>query len=651
MGIVERLWEVVRPAAAVVLDWIRRRPWLHKPVHAVAVRLAKHRLFSMMIKEVLEEQYLTAYEYEQWIAANDVLSEADREAIRADLAGMAAPPTISVIMPAYNSHPRFLQEAIASVRNQLYPHWELCIVDDASPAPHVWPILAEAAAADPRIKIVRRPVNGHISAASNTALELATGAFVALMDHDDLLPPHALYEVAVELQTHPDVDMLFSDEDKVDGEGRRSDPHFKPGWNPELLLGQNLVKHLCVIRRELVASIGGFREGFEGSQDWDLALRVSEVTDRIRHIPAILYHWRQEGGLTSFSVEQAERCQAAAQRAVTEHLARTGAAGARVEPLRKGASFLSVRRPLPSPPPAVSVIVPTRDRAELLSRCVDGVLNRTDYTNLELLIVDNDSAEPATHALFERLKRDPRVRILPAPGPFNYSRINNAAVRQARGEILLLLNNDVAVTDPSWLKELVAQAARPEVGAVGALLYYEDGRVQHGGVVLGVGGDPPVAGHLYAGARSVARSYYSHLRLARNVSAVTAACLAMRKTVFEEMGGFDEENLAVAFNDVDLCLRIRERGYQIVWTPRAALIHLESASRGSDTHGAKAQRFGREIAYMRRRWATVLDNDPYYGPNFDLAHVDYRLATPPRRTRPWLRAGAYGTIAGSPTGQ
>ncbi|MFN3512982.1 MAG: glycosyltransferase family 2 protein [Phenylobacterium sp.] len=651
MGIAQRLWDVLRPAAAVVLDWIRRRPWLHKPVHAIAVRLAKRRLFSMMIKEVLEEQYLTAYEYQQWVAANDTLTEADREAIRADVARMTDPPTISVIMPVYNSDPRFLQEAIGSVRGQLYPHWELCIADDASPAPHVWAILTQAAAEDPRIKIVRRTANGHISAASNSALELATGPFVALMDHDDLLPAHALYEVAAELQAHPEADMLFSDEDKVDSEGRRSDPHFKPGWNPELLLGQNLVKHLCVIRRELIAAIGGFREGFEGSQDWDLALRISEVTDRVRHIPAILYHWRQESGLTSFSVEQAERCQAAAGRAVSEHLARTGAPGARVELLRKGASFLAVERPLPSPAPSVSVIVPTRDRAELLARCVDGVLNRTDYPDLELLVVDNDSAEPETHALLERLKADPRVRILPAPGPFNYSRINNAAVRQARGEILLLLNNDVAVTKPSWLKELVAQAARPDVGAAGALLYYEDGRVQHGGVVLGVGGDPPVAGHLYAGARSVTRSYYSHLRLARNVSAVTAACLAMRKAVFEEVGGFDEENLAVAFNDVDLCLRIRERGYQIVWTPRAALIHLESASRGSDTHGAKAQRFGREIAYMRDRWGAVLDNDPYYGPNFDPAHVDYRLATPPRRVRPWLRSAGYGTVTGSATAQ
>lgn len=638
MGFVEGLWDAVRPASALALGWIRRRPWLHKPMHAVAVKLAKRRVFSTLIKEVLEEQYLTAYDYDQWVEKNDTLSEADRAGIAAHIGRMADPPTISVVMTAYNSDERFLREAIASVRGQLYPHWELCVADDASPAPHVWAVLQEAAAQDGRIKVVRRPRNGNISAASNSALGLATGAFVALMDHDDLLAPHALYEVAAELEFHPDADMLFSDEDKVDAEGRRGEPYFKPGWNPELMLGQNVVKHLVVVRRSLMETVGGLREGFEGSQDWDLVLRVSEATtaERIRHIPAILYHWRQAEGLSSFSTAQLERCQDAAGRAVLEHLARTGSPGAEIEILPKG-GLMSVRRPLPEPPPVVSVIVPTRDRAELLAQCAEGVLNGADYPNLELLIVDNDSAESATFALFDRLKADPRVRVIPAPGPFNYSKINNQAVREARGEILLLLNNDVVMTDPRWLAELVAQAARPEVGAVGALLFYGDGRVQHGGVILGVGGDPPVAGHLYAGARTVMRSYFGHLRLARNVSAVTAACMALRKSVFEEMGGFDEANLAVAFNDVDLCLKIRAAGYQIIWTPRAAMTHLESASRGADTHGEASKRFGREIAHMRARWGEALDNDPYYGPNFDPAHVDYRLASPPRRVKPWMR--------------
>lgn len=295
MRIVEGLWDVARPAAALALAQIRRRPWLHRPLHALAVRLARRRLGSILIKEVLEEQYLTAYDYDRWVETHDTLGEADRQAIAVHIARMAVRPTISVIMPAYNSDERFLREAIASVRGQLYPHWELCVADDASTAPHVWRVLQEEAARDSRIRIVRRPVNGHISAASNSALTLASGEFVALMDHDDLLAPHALYEVAAELEAHPDADMLFSDEDKIDATGRRREPYFKPGWNPELLLGQNLVKHLCVVRRGVLTQVGGFREGFEGSQDYDLVLRVSEATtaDRIRHIPAILYHWRR----------------------------------------------------------------------------------------------------------------------------------------------------------------------------------------------------------------------------------------------------------------------------------------------------------------------------------------------------------------------
>ncbi len=640
MRVGERLWEGVRPAFVALLEQSRARPWLHKPIHALAVRASGHPLASRFIKAVLEEHYLTAYEYEAWIADHDTLSDADRAGIADHIARMAAPPTLSVVMPAYDTDEHLLRQAIASVRGQLYPHWELCVADDASPGDRVWAILQAAAAEDPRIKIVRRMVNGHISAATNSALALATGAYVALMDHDDLLAEHALYEMAAEIEACPDAQLIYSDEDKIDETGLRFDPHFKTGWNPELLLGQNMIKHLVVLRRDLMTRLGGLREGFEGSQDYDLALRAAEAVPaaQIRHVPAILYHWRQRTEAQSFSETSLDRCLDAARRAVSEHLARTGAAGAVVEPLPNAPAYLSVKRPLPSPPPLVSIIVPTRDRPELLKRCVEGVLKRTKYKPFELIILDNDSVEPATHELFRKIAKDRRVRILPAPGPFNYSAINNRAVAQARGEIILLLNNDVTVMDPDWLGEMVAQAARPEVGAVGAALLYEDGRVQHGGVVLGVGAAEPVAGHLYAGARSLTKSYFNHLRLARTVSAVTAACLAMRKSVFLEAGGLDEQNLAVAFNDVDLCLKIGALGYQLIWTPRATLTHLESASRGADTEPVNADRFRTEVAYMRRRWGPVLDADPFYGPNFDKAHVDYRLASPPTRVRPWLRA-------------
>lgn len=644
MRVRDRLWATVRPVPVALMALVRRYPWIHRPLHALAVKATRFKLASSFIQAVLEEHYLTVHEYRTWIADNDTLTDADRTAIAAHVARMTDPPTISVIMPVYATEPRFLREAIGSVRAQLYPHWELCIADDASPGEETWAILQDEAAHDPRIKLVRRPANGHISAASNSALALATGAYVALMDHDDLLPAHALYEIAAELQDHPDAELIYSDEDKIDEEGQRFDPHFKADWNPELLLGQNLVKHLCVVSRPVIERIGGFREGFEGSQDYDLVLRLAEVVPpaRIRHVPDILYHWRQRTSAQSFSETELDRCLDAARRAVEEHLARTGALGAKVEPLPNAPAYLAVKRPIVQPAPLVSVIVPTRDRAGLLKRCVAGVLEQTDYAPLELIIVDNDSVEPETFALFRKLEADPRVRVLPAPGPFNYSAINNRAVAQARGDILLLLNNDVAVIEPGWLSAMVAQVQRPEVGAVGARLLYADGRVQHGGVILGVGGggNPHVAGHLLAGARSVDKSYFNHLRLARNVSAVTAACLAVRKSVFLEAGGFDEQDLAVAFNDVDLCLKIGATGLQLIWTPLATLYHLESASRGADTEPVAANRFRREIEVMRRRWGPVLDNDPFYGPNFDKQHVDYRLATPPTRLRPWRRARA-----------
>jgi glycosyltransferase involved in cell wall biosynthesis len=628
-----------RDLAADVLSHIRRVPLVHRPVHWVAVLLVKTPLGARLIRSVLSTEAHSPTTYEAWVEAHDTLSDDDRAAIAAHVGRMARTPLISVVMPAYETPIALLREAIESVRGQLYPHWELCIADDASPDPGVWKLLSGYAKSDPRIKVVRREVNGHICAATNSALALATGEFVALMDHDDLLAERALYEVAALLERRPDADLIYSDEDKVDGAGRRFEPHAKTDWNYELLLGQNMISHLGVYRRALVDALGGLREGFEGSQDYDLALRVAERTEpsRIHHIPWVLYHWRQKGETASFSESFMARCADAARRAVAEHLARVGD-DAVVENQPELPAWLHVRRSPPEPNPLVSVIVPTRDRAELLAMCADGVLNRTRYRNLELLIVDNDSVEPATQALFKELQAaDPRVRIIPAPGPFNFSALNNQAAAEARGEILLLLNNDISMEDDRWLDELVAHAVRPNVGAVGARLLFPDGRVQHAGVILGVGDTTPVAGHLGYLQAGDDRGYYGHLAMTRNVSAVTAACMALRRSVFEEVGGLDAEALPIAFNDVDLCLKIRARGYDIVWTPFAELTHHESASRGADEAGEARARFHKEIAVMRRRWGEVLDNDPFYGPAFDRFASDYRLASPPLRKPPWLK--------------
>lgn len=623
-----------RALSVAALKVIRRLPLVHGPVHAAAKLLEKTPAGARYIRSVVDPTSLSVTDYGAWIDRYDRLRPADRAAIRAHLGRMAYTPLISVVMPVYAASPKLLEAAVASVRAQLYPHWELCIADDASPGDAVWATLSRLAKADPRIKAVRRSENGNICAATNSALELATGAFVALMDHDDILPERALYEIAALLQDHPDADLIYSDEDKIDGAGRRYEPHFKTDWNPELILAQNMVSHLGVYRRSLLEQLGGLRVGFEGSQDYDLALRVSELTtrDRIHHIPWVLYHWRQEGGPQTFSQGQMDRCADAAQRAVAEHLHRTGQTHVTVEGQPDAPGWLTVRRTTPAPRPLVSVIVPTRDRAELLAQCARGVLEETEYGPLELLIVDNDSAEPETHALFETLRRDPRVRILSAPGPFNFSALNNLAAAQAKGEVLLLLNNDISVIEPRWLDAMVAHAVRPGVGAVGARLLFPDGRVQHAGVAIGVGG---VAGHLAYLLPGDTGGYYNHLTTTRNVSAVTAACMALRKEVFDAVGGLDAERLKVAFNDVDLCLKIRQAGYDIVWCAEAELHHHESASRGEDVAPEAKARFDAEVAVMRERWGKTLDNDPFYGPLFDPRRSDYALASPHRRRHPW----------------
>ncbi|MBI1198233.1 MAG: glycosyltransferase [Phenylobacterium sp.] len=626
---------LIRTVSHEALQAIRRVPVIHGPVHALAKLIEKTPIGARYIRSVLEPESLSTGDYGEWIRRWDTLTLDDRKAIAAHVGRMTYRPLISVVMPVYGVSPALLSQAIESVRRQLYPHWELCIADDASPGDAVWKRLEREARDDPRIKIVRRTVNGHICAATNSALQLATGEFVALMDHDDILPARALYEVAALLQDHPDADLIYSDEDKIDASGRRYEPYFKTDWNPELILAQNMISHLGVYRRSLIEAVGGLREGFEGSQDYDLALRVSELTtrERIHHIPWVLYHWRQEGGPQTFSQGFMDRCAEAARRAVAEHLERTGQPGVSVDRLADTPGWVDVRRAPPEPRPLVSIIVPTRDRAELLAQCADGVLNHTAYSPLELLIVDNGSVEPETKALFETLSADPRVRVIAAPGPFNYSALNNLAAAQAKGEILLLLNNDISMIEPGWLDELVAHAVRPSVGAVGARLLFPDGRLQHGGVAVGLGGVAGHVGYLHPGDN---HGYYKHLGTTRNVSAVTAACMALRKSVFEEVGGLDAERLKVAFNDVDLCLKIRRAGYDIVWTPRAELYHHESASRGDDRDPADRARFDAEVEVMRERWGEALETDPFYGPLFDRRHSDFRLASPPARKPPWI---------------
>jgi len=465
-----------------------------------------------------------------------------------------------------------------------------------------------------------------------------------LIDHDDRLAEQALYEAIVELNDHPDADILYSDEDCIDDKGLRSNPNFKTDWNPELFLSQNMLDHLVVYRKTLIDKIGGFRSGFEGAQNYDLALRASRETipARIRHIPAILYHRRHVNN----GEANLQKSVAAARRARTQHLLAIGD-GSTLEPHPVTKLYDRVRRPVPEAHPLVSLIVPTRNAAYLMRPCLDGILHRTNYKNFEIIIIDHESDEPETIELLREASLDPRVRIMPYEGEFNYSDMNNKAVALARGELIGLINNDIEVIESDWLTEMVSLAVRPENGAIGAKLLYPDGSVQHAGVVVGLGGG---AGHTFAKAHRDEPGYFWRLQLPSNMSAVTAACLLVKKSIFKEVGGLNATELKVAFNDVDLCLKIAARGYFNVWTPYALLYHHESPSRGFDHDDpVKDERNRREVSYIREMWGETLKRDPFYNVNLSLFSPNYELGAAPRRTRPWNRQATADSLAADVT--
>jgi GT2 family glycosyltransferase len=574
-------------------------------------------------------------DYAEWVARFDTLTPADRAAVEAAVAELDDPPLISVVMPVYNSDPQHLERAVESVRGQIYPYWQLCLADDASTKPETTAVLDRLALADNRITLVRREANGGIAEATNTALSRVEGDYVAFVDHDDELAVTALYVVAQALADDPALDLVYSDEDKIDEQGNRYEPYFKPDYNPELLLAQNYFNHLTVVRRELVEKAGGLRLDLEGAQDHDLVLRLVEATvpERIGHLPYVLYHWRQFGGATSFSREHADRAAAAGTRAVQEHLERTEQrARASVDPRTPG--WQRVRWEPPDPLPEVTVVIPTRDRLPLLRTAVEGLLERTNYAALRVLVADNDSSEPETLEYLDSLRGGDRTDVLPVPGPFNYSAINNRAVEQVGSPLVLLLNNDIEVDGPDWLQEMVGLVSREGVGAVGAKLYYGNGSVQHAGVVLGIGG---VAGHAHKYRPAHETGYFGRLVLTQEVAAVTGACLLTPTELWRRLGGLDEKNLSIAFNDVDYCLRVREAGHRVVWAANAELRHLESISRGREESAQQVARFNREAAWMRRRWGSTLQEDPTYSPNLTDVHEDYSLAHPPRVRKPWSR--------------
>lgn len=577
------------------------------------------------LKQATSDALGLTRDYPEWVRCYDTLDAEARAGLRTRVQAMTNKPLISIVMPTYNPNPIWLEEAIESVRAQIYPFWELCIADDASPDPKCREILRHLAEKDERIKVVFRDKNGHISAASNSALELATGQWVALMDHDDVLSEQALFCVVDAINVHPDVRLIYSDEDKVGADGQRFDPYFKSDWNPDLFYSQNMFSHLGVFETALLREIGGFRTGFEGAQDYDLVLRCLERvrSDQIRHIPKVLYHWRVHADSTASSKDAKPYAQLAGERALNEHFERAGIRGH----VTYAGNGYHAHYALPDPAPLVSLIIPTRNAMQLVRQCIDSIEALTTYPNYEILLVDNGSDDAQSLAYFETLKQRPHVRVIRDDSEFNYSKLNNMAVAAARGEVVGLINNDIEVIAPDWLSEMVGIACQPGVGAVGARLWYPDHTLQHGGVVLGIGG---VAGHAHKRLAMDRGGYFERASLIQSFSAVTAACLIVQKKHYLAVGGLNENELKVAFNDVDFCLRLREAGLRNVWTPYAELFHHESATRGEDTNPEKQQRFAGEVRYMMERWGDALTRDPAYNPNLTLSHEDFSLAWPPR---------------------
>jgi O-antigen biosynthesis protein len=528
-------------------------------------------------------------------------------------------PLISVVMPTYNTPEKYLRAAIESVLKQVYANWELCIADDASTEPHVRRILEEFSSQDSRIKLSFRVENGHISAASNTALTLAKGEFVAFLDHDDVLTPDALYEAASFLNKQPDADMLYSDEDKLDEQGQRSTPFFKPDWSPDSFLSRMYTCHLAIYRRSLITQVGGLRVGFEGSQDYDLVLRITEATDKIYHLPQVLYHWRIHQGSVTSTPEAKPYAYEAAKRALTEAICRRGEPGEVLDtPGFKG--LYTVRYKIKDYK-RVSIIIPTRDMGKMLNACLESIFSQSTYPNYEVILIDNGSVEQASFQVFEYWQtREPqRFHYYQYDVPFNYSRINNYGVSKAKGDYLLFLNNDTEIISPDWIEAMVEHAQRRSIGAVGAQLLYADQTIQHAGVVVGLGG---IAGHGHQHFPANNSGHGGQIAGTSNVSAVTGACLMCRAEVFREVGGLDEI-LAVAYNDIDLCLKLAKAGYQNVYLPHVQLYHYESKSRGYEDTPEKQTRWRREVDIFVERWQEFIAHDPCYNPNLTRFHSNY----------------------------
>ncbi len=553
-------------------------------------------------------------DYKKWIELNE------KDILTTDVLDYT--PFISIVTPTYNTEKKYLVEMIESVLHQTYTNFELCIADDASTNQETLQILKQYEKKYESIKVIYREKNGHIAEASNSALTLASGKYIAFLDHDDTLAPNALYEMAKKLNEDKNLKLIYSDEDKIDENSKRFMPHFKSGWNPDMFFSQNYICHLVVLRKDIIDKIDGFRDGYDGSQDYDLLLRcLAHIKDEeVGRVEKILYHWRAIKGSTAYGSDEKDYAHDAGLRALQDFFKKQNK-DIKVENGLVSNTY-KVNYPIPKEIPLVSLLIPTRDKYDILHKCVNSILEKTTYTNYEIIILNNETTCKKTLNYFEYIKKYKNITILEYHHPFNYSAINNFGVSHAKGELVGLINNDVEIINKGWLTEMVQHALRKEIGAVGAKLYYDNDTIQHAGVVLGIGG---VAGHSHKFFKKNAHGYFSRLKIIQNFSAVTGACLLVKKELYEEVGGLEEKNLKVAFNDVDFCLKLLEKGYRNVWTPYVELYHHESISRGAEDNPEKVKRFNEEVTYMRDKWLRHIEADYQYNRNLTNKYEDFGL--------------------------
>lgn len=551
--------------------------------------------------------------YEAYRPTDEVLEKQQRRTWKYN-------PRISVVVPAYKTPEKFLREMIDSLRRQTYGNWELCIANASPEDASMEFTLKEYASMDSRVVWKKLDENLGIAENTNAAFAMASGDYIGLLDHDDLLAPNALYEIAQALEKDRNIDVIYTDEDKVRADlSEHFQPHLKPDYNPDLLRANNYICHFFVVRREIMERTGGFRREFDGAQDYDFIFRCIESAEKIHHIPEILYHWRTHQASTADNPSSKMYAYEAGKRAIEGNLKRSGLVGKVSH--TKDYGFYRVEYPVQSCP-LVSIIIPNKDEKEALKKCIESIFNKSTYKNFEILIVENNSESEEIFSYYRELSRQDRIRLLKWENPFNYSAINNYAAKKARGEYLLFLNNDMEVISPNWIEEMLGHCQRPGTGIVGAKLYYPDGTIQHAGTVIGIGG---IAGHMFVNMPGERTGYLHKASIQQDLSAVTAACMMVKRNVFFEVKGFEEE-LTVAFNDVDFCLRVRQKGYLVVYDPFAELYHYESKSRGTEDSKEKVRRFQSEIEFMRCRWEKLLkEGDPYYNKNLSLTKWNYSL--------------------------